>query len=124
MEKDYIVEHEGIRYKFSICRPLENTTCDPYAGVCDISTGTSYGVAHRFMIWEESIGPLTFYIFGDVCPFNDRYASTVIRFACGTDLSIIMEKVECDVSIHFFTDIVCKKEVFPKNALFVHINVI
>lgn len=92
-----------------------------HLGVCRINSHTSMGKANTNLMWEEG-GPYLNYTDGDVCKTEQRHY-TIIAFVCGAEGSpdgpLIMEQNDCQLIIHWNTNLVCGNRVDNNRQLFI-----
>ncbi|XP_043511603.1 cation-independent mannose-6-phosphate receptor isoform X1 [Frieseomelitta varia] len=111
-KNSYTIRKNGTEYKFGVCNSLVNL-CASGTGVCRINSYTSMGKANTNLMWEEG-GPYLNYTDGDVCKTGQR-RYTIIAFICGAEGSpdgpLIMEQDDCQLIIHWNTNLVCGNRV-------------
>ncbi|KAL6258138.1 hypothetical protein P5V15_010058 [Pogonomyrmex californicus] len=114
MNRDFTVTSaSNVKYKFSVCSILVNSTCGTGTGVCNSEHGISLGQANTNLIWKQG-GPYLNYTNGDLCK-NEMRRHTLIEFLCGPegspDLPLLMEEYPCQTIIHWNTNLVCEKRI-------------
>lgn len=118
--KSYNIEANDQSYVFGICN-LAAAPCGNMSGACETSTlgdvqqKVHLGQFNDILEFNETGGPYLIYRNGDPCKGGSQKWTTRIEFVCEKDSHKhgpqVVENVDCELVIHFLTDLVCQTHV-------------
>lgn len=117
--KQYSVKFNDKEYLFGICSSA-GSPCLDNAGACETSNGqtTSLGTSTDHLNFNGTYAPYLLYQSGAVCQDKNQKWSTKIEFVCAskgmTAGPKIIENTNCQVVIHFVTELACQEQISCK----------
>lgn len=113
---NFDVEQGKDKYQFGVCGAA-GKPCLENAGACLLTGGqqSSMGVANDNLLLSDTKQPYLEYNSGSVCGDLKKQWVTKIEFVCSRDGAPvkpkIIENTNCQLLIHFPTELVCQPEV-------------
>lgn len=118
--KQYKIDAKNQSYVFGICNTAQ-TPCAEKSGACEITTSGGdqqkmpLGTFNDDLRFNETGSPYLVYRGGAICRNISQQWITRIEFICEIDSSKhgpnVIENTDCELIIHFLTDLVCQKQV-------------